>query len=193
MMPGNAFSAYPVTSAFIDPDGRFKPYYYIDWERGPVAFNDATQGLNYQVWVAWVAGSTIYVQRESGGAITPMITGLTNVTDVALAFDQNAAPVIAYADSGVTSLWWYDYSIPGRRTTVFTGATSPRLCLDDKRASQTGNSDILFFYVKPGSIRYVQQRDLYGVERTLAAVPSGTIAAVGMNLNWRMQLVYRLA
>lgn len=190
-LPGGQLSTTPIVSDILSPDGRDRVDFSVDYELGGIALNDPSQGLQYQVWVAYVRDGTIYARPEDGGAETA-ITSDTNITEVSLSFDQNMRPTLAYVANGVTKLYWYDTQIGGPTTTTFAGAFSPFLTLDDKRESQLGTSDLLFFYLRDGSLYYRQQRDRFGVEYQLATgipVSVDRIVRVGMGTNLRLQVV----
>ena len=77
-----------------------------------------------------------------------------NAVWVALAFDQNARPFVAWATvTGNASYNWFDSTIPGFRTSTLTG-TVPRVfaSLDDSRPIMSSLSDILLAYVRAGTL-----------------------------------------
>lgn len=188
-LPQNQLSAVPVPAAYLRPDdhARVNPLY--DYERGGVALNDASQGINGWDWKAWVEEDDILLARAPYDSPTTLITA-AGTTWISLAFDQNMRPALAYMQAGVCKLYWYDTTIPGPTTTTFANCTSPMLCMDDKRQGADPWNDILFVYVRAGSIRYRQQRDRYNTERTLVAVDPGHIVQVGMAQNLRVQIRY---
>jgi hypothetical protein len=100
--------------------------------------------------------------------------------------------VLAYVASGVTKLYWYDTLAAAQVTTIFAGATSPFLSLDDKRPEEGANSDVLFFYVRSGVLYYREQRERYQTERSLATLPVGVtrIVNAGMGRNLRVQIQF---
>jgi len=188
-LPNNQLSATPVPSGYLSPDAHIRVNTLYDYERGGVALNDASEGLLGYDWKVWVEGDDILLARAPYDSPTTLFTAV-GTTWVSLAFDQNMRPNVAYMQAGACKLWWYDTTIPGATTTTFADCASPMLCLDDKRQGADSYNDVLFFYVRAGSIRYRQQRDRYGTERTLTAVPDGTILQVGMAQNLRVQIRY---
>ena len=188
-LPNNQLSATPVPSGYLSPDAHIRVNTLYDYERGGVALNDASEGLLGYDWKVWVEGDDILLARAPYDSPTTLFTA-AGTTWVSLAFDQNMRPNVAYMQAGACKLWWYDTTIPGATTTTFADCASPMLCLDDKRQGADSYNDVLFFYVRAGSIRYRQQRDRYGTERTLIAVPDGTILQVGMAQNLRVQIRY---
>jgi hypothetical protein len=163
-----------------------------DFELGGVALNDSSQGRYTQRWKGWYDSGNIYLNNEADATSILVNSGLSNVLEVSITFDGSMAPVIAYLVGTTTNLYWYDAIIPGYTTLSYSGCTSPMLCYDDKRESETTNSDIMLFYIRNGGIYYRQQRDRFTIEYTLiASVPSGRIMNVGMNLENRLQLTYK--
>lgn len=199
MLPQLRLSSTPVIAEFGDADAMVRGM-ASDFERGGVAIGDPTQGLDVATWEAYVDGDQVKVHTYPGGADTVLFTD-PGVTELRLAFDQNMRPAIAFVSDGLAKLYWYD---PVRQAAVITtipNATSPVLCLDDKRDGQRDFSDILLFYLRgtPDEPRLLMraQRDRYGVEYDLGLVAAGTarLETVGMakNLRLRMRLVGKYA
>lgn len=188
-LPNNQLAATPVPSGYLSPDDHARVNTLYDYERGGVALNDASDGLLGYDWKVWVEGDDILLARAPYDSPTTLFTA-AGTTWVSLAFDQNMRPNVAYMQAGACKLWWYDTTIPGATTTTFADCASPMLCLDDKRQGADSYNDVLFFYVRAGSIRYRQQRDRYTTERDLTAVPDGYILQVGMAQNLRVQIRY---
>lgn len=188
-LPHNQLSAVPYPSGYLHPDDHARVNTLYDYERGGVALNDSSEGINGYDWKAWVEGGDILLARAPYDSPTTLITA-AGTTWISLAFDQNMRPALAYMQAGACKLYWYDTTIPGPTTSTFADCTSPMLCMDDKRQGADQYNDILFFYVRAGSIRYRQQRDRYATERTLVAVPPGYILQVGMAQNLRVQIRY---
>jgi hypothetical protein len=188
-LPHNQLSAVAYPSGYLHPDDHARVNTLYDYERGGVALNDASAGIDGYDWKAWVEGDDILVARAPYDSPTTLITA-AGTTWISLAFDQNMRPALAYMQAGACKLYWYDTTIPGATTSTFADCTSPMLCMDDKRQGADSYNDILFFYVRAGSIRYRQQRDRYVTERTLVAVPAGYILQVGMAQNLRVQIRY---
>lgn len=191
MIPGNGFSTTAQYSAFLSPDDRVRTSLLVDYEMGGVAIGDPSQGLQVQVWEARVNAGTIEARPESGGAWTP-VTSDAGITEIALAFDQNMRPAVAYLASGVAKFYWYDSVAAAYVTTTYAGATSPVVTMDDKRPLQVGLNDVLLFYLRDGRVRHRLQRDRFAVEYDMAATPVGAtrITRWGFNEGRRVQLEF---
>ena len=92
--------------------------------------------------------------------------------------------------------YWYDAQVQDWVITEIADVFSPRLTRDDKREPLVDTSDILLFYLvvvdeENGlvDLRYRQQRERYGVERTLASFSNVLrIGRVGMSGKDRVQI-----
>ena len=195
-LPNDALSVAPVGAALLNPDEKLRSSLLpatllTDYELGGIALNDGSQGMRVQSWMAYLDGNTIYCVPEAGGTPTAILTE-AGITELSLGFTQDMNVVLAYVASGVTKLYWYDFNIPGQTTTIFAGATSPFLSLDDKRPEERAASDVLFFYVRSGVLYYREQRERYQTERSLATLPVGVsrIVNAGMGRNLRVQIQF---
>lgn len=188
MIPAGGLSSTPVPAAFAEQvNSTLQPL--IDYEMGGVALNNPSQGLWVQLWRVRVAGSVVYLGPD-GGTEQQMFVR-PGITEVALAFDQNMQPAIAFVQAGTAWLWWYDSAVPGMVFTQFPGIINPRLTLDDKRPGQIGNSDVILAYLRDGSLYIRQQRDRYQVEKLeSASPPCGGLAAVCMHVGNRLQFAF---
>lgn len=191
MIPDNALSTQPVSAAFIG--GRSYPVKNtVDYESGGVALGDLSQGLLSNVWRARVSPDRSSILLATTGVEEYSVLTDANITEVSFTFDQNMRPVVAYVASSVAKLYWYDSSVPGMVTTVFSGIKTPRVSLDDKRdiAAAGGWSDVIFAYMRGNNLYFRQQRDRFGIEYLLAAgVPSKGIIKFGMNAQNRLQFL----
>jgi hypothetical protein len=197
MIPNAVLSSSPVPSPFVPPRTgvRFsKQAGLTDTHLGGIALGDPSQGISYQLWTAAIVGADIVLSAPSVPAFT-LLAGV-NAAWVALAFDQNAREFVAYADDlGNASYYWYDSTIPGFRTSALAGYI-PRVfaALDDSRPVESGNSDILLAYERAGSLYLRAQRDRYGTEYNLGAIPGiapSTLVQIGMNMKWRFQFAFQ--
>lgn len=191
MLPGNSLSYIPVTGLLHSPDSkRVRPL--IDFERGGIDANDPSLGLLYQDWeFSYTLEGQIIVTSSSGNSHTILAVG--GVTELSGTFDQNMAPVVTFVVDGVIHLNWFDTLTNSRRTDVFGEGHSPRVSLDDKRATQSSRSDVILAYIRNQTLYYRQQRDRYAVERQLKAglSPITRLKNIGMTKNLR--LLFELA
>lgn len=160
----------------------------VDYETGGIALNDPSQGHLVQIWTTVISEDGTQILTSAPSAASSIIFTGTAITEVSLSFDQNMRPVIAFVDSGVAKLDWYNTLIAARETLVLgAGVTNPKVSLDDKRPRFTGTSDVLLLYIRDGNIYYKQQRDRFLTERLLSAGVSGVLLRAGMNSINRFQ------
>jgi hypothetical protein len=165
----------------------------VDFELGGIALSDASQGLQVQDWrVRVVADIQVVIGHEPYASETALFSGV-HITEVALAFDQNMRPCVAFVDSGVAKIYWYD-PVLGMSVIqpIEAGITSVFVTMDDKRTMATllNRNDILMIYNKAGVLYYRQQRERFQTERALALLQdvSGRIKKCGMNTGMRVQI-----
>lgn len=187
MLPNGAISTVPITAPFAWPDSQ-RLTFVEDFEAGGVAVQDTSQGLSAYRWRCFIGQTGIHIQRD--GLADQVWVTVSGVLEVALAFDQNMRPAVAWRlDNGRIYLNWYDTQIAQYVTTDFGLAKNPRLTLDDKRATQIASSDVIFAYMRDGSIYYRMQRDRYQTEYQIASGLNSKIVLrnIGMATNWRLQ------
>lgn len=197
MIPNAILSSTPIPAPFLAPRTgvRFSlASGMTDTHFGGIALADPSQGITYQLWTAAIRGADIALSAPSVPEFT-LLSGV-NATWVALAMDQNAREFVAYADIlGNASYYWFDSTIQAFRTSTLPGVV-PRVfaSLDDSRTAELGNSDIILAYERAGHLFFRAQRDRYGTEYDLGAVPGispSTLVQVGMNLKWRFQFAFQ--
>lgn len=152
------------------------------WEQGGVGLSDTSQGLMSHTWRAWTDSKAIYIQRSD----LPKDTAKTllaspNITELDLTFDQNMRPVLTYVSNDIAKLYWYDTVSQSQVITDFPNVQNPRVSLDDKRAFNTANSDVIFAYINNDQLCCRYQRERYGVEHVLHQLPpNAKLGKIGM-------------
>ena len=188
MLPGNVPSSSNVPGRLLAPDN-IGSSLFVDYERGGADIGNASLGLDVLDWQCKYDPSTGDVMINPVGELDAIYLNIPGASEMAFAFDQNMRPVLAYMVGLTGRLRWYDTVAASFVVTEFVGIRSPRLALDDKRASQLASSDVIFAYINAnGDLCYRQQRDRYEVERVLhsGVDPSNRIVAIGMSSNLRM-------
>lgn len=188
MIPGGTLSGSPSPGEFIERvNSPLAPL--VDYEMGGVGLNDPSQGLWVQLWRARYADGRVYLGPDGGAEQTVLIR--PGITELALAFDQNMNPVLAFVQEGAAWLRWFDTSVGQIVFTQIPGATNPRLTLDDKRAVEIINSDVILAYLRGGALYYRQQRDRYDIEHLLSSnPPCGGLASIAMSNGSRLQFAF---
>lgn len=188
MLPGDGIpSSVDISGRFLKTDAR-RTGRLEDWERGGVAVNDASQGLDVHDWRINVEPNGDVRLTPDGGAGTVLFS-TADISEIALAFDQNMRPAVGYVQDGMLKLRWYDTTVSAYRVVEFFQAKNPKLTLDDKRRSRSGEADIIFAYVRNRALYYRQQRDRFEVEYLLQdnLAPDEKLVNIGMSRNWRLQ------
>ena len=152
------------------------------WEQGGVGLSDTSQGLVSHTWRAWTDSKAIYIQRSDLPKDTAKtLLAAPNITELDLTFDQNMRPVLAYVSGGVAKLYWYDTVSKSQTITEFPNVQNPRVSLDDKRAFNAANSDVIFAYINNDQLCCRYQRERYGIEHVLHQLPPKTqLVKIGM-------------
>lgn len=190
--PSDVLVVDDTPSPFLYPDNLTHPL-TEDYEYGGLGLNDPSQGLRYRVWKAWIEDGTIIWVAPLDDLISKVdvLTGLTNVTEVSLAFDQNMRPFLAFVENGISKLYWYDSFIGGVVTTSFSGAIDPKLSTDDKRsiATETNTNDVILFYIRTKALYWRIQRERFLIEHHVADLPFGEnkLLKIGMDRENRFQ------
>lgn len=195
MIPEDRMSTQVIQANWIPPDERNRDLDQ-DYEAGPIALNDTSQGLSYQPWeLTWdFATGDFTVTPETTGSPVIGVTNAPAVTQCSLAFDQNGHVTIAYTSNNQAYLYWYDTDAAGWVTTPLAfGTITPTLTLDDKRTTQTNASDILLWYTleqEDGTYNLYkrEQRERFLTPQLMATGVPPYIYKCGMHVGYRVQL-----
>ncbi|UYA98668.1 tail fiber protein [Xanthomonas phage vB_Xar_IVIA-DoCa4] len=169
---------------WVEQQGRrTKPM--IDFELGGASLNSSSDNLQAYLWTAESDGSIVTVYREGVDPVT--VLSDSNITQIALAFDQTMRPHIAYMAGGACKFFWFDTIANAMSTMTIPGATTPRLCMDEKRAVYATQSDVLLSYKKGTDVMLRAQRERFQTEHTIATGIEGDLVIFGMNNQNRLQ------
>ena len=195
-IPNNSLSSVLLTAHFLEPDDR-ENFLLMDLELGGVGLNDPSQGLRVQTWTLRYFPASGDMVIDAPNSLPTILFTRSNITEISLAFDQNMNAFVAFVESGDAKFWWFDTQVS---MTVFTnlpaGSLTPRCCLDDKRETQTGSSDIILAYALNAKLYFRQQRDRYTIQYLLQdpfvdptfGLPA-VLKRVGMNKVNRLQFL----
>jgi len=144
-IPDDRLSTELVEANILDPDSRNRDL-NEDYESGPIAVNDTSEGIKYQAWKLSFSGGDFIITPEVSGLPVTVLSGQDS-EQCSLAFDQNARPSIAWVTAaGQAKLYWYDtVAADFVITDLEAGITGIMLSLDDKRPMQVSASDILLW------------------------------------------------
>jgi hypothetical protein len=191
MLPDQVLSTRAVPASFLAPRNRKKEP-LEDWERGGVAIQDPTQGLQVYHWRGRYIDGAIVL--DVPGVVEPVsVLEIADVTEFQFTFDQNMQPAIAYVVNDQTAHWyWFDTTVPGFVTDQLPeGSITPRCTLDDKRdaaGTRAAVSDIILTYLRDGVLYFRAQRERYEDEHELETDLEGyELGQFGMNRGLRLQ------
>ncbi|WP_313319597.1 phage tail protein [Stenotrophomonas sp.] len=170
-----------------------------DWELAGKYLNDPSEGLRVKVWavkgVRNADTGSIDVLVSAPGGVSPteasrVLFSGADITQLALAFDQNMSPFVAYTQGDSAKIYWYDPLVPGMAvTTLPAGSYDLRCCMDERRAFNVANSDIVLSYIRDGNLCVRYQRDRYANEivRRAGVGTSARLVSMAMNRGGRIQ------
>ena len=195
-IPQGRLSTTPVPGIILPPDSR-QFHALINYEKGPVAVENTTEGLLYQDWtLTWDPGTgKVWLTPETTGSAVDFQT-IADIKHITFAFDQNGRVSLAYSTSVSSFLYWYDTALGVTVTTdLGSDVRIPALFLDDKRDRQSKVNDMLLWYTKltgvdTYSLYMKRQRDRFLNEYLMDTdLPAGNIENIGMSDEIRVQIV----
>lgn len=203
-LPENTLSTIALPAPFVGARAIPTTSQTVDYENGGIAIQDASKGINFQSWRGFVENDMIYLEAPTVPKVLVYVG--TNITELSISFDRNMNYCLAFVEDGLPKLRWYNTTVTGMVTTELDpNIKNPRICHDDKRDSQTENSDIILAYLRDGRLYVRYQRDRYTIEydptidlpveertafRTKVAEALGLIK-IGMNSGYRVQFMFR--
>lgn len=187
-------SSTPVVGAVRAPDNMPKRP-LVDYELGGVALSDNSMGTTYQTWRAWFDRPLGGVFIEAPNTPPIKIFEQSDIEWLSFCFDQNMRWSATYTLTNNKSyLRWYDSAQGGYSITELQeNVISPFLTLDDKRATQSGNSDIVLAYIKEQKVCLRVQRERFQIVHIWAEkIPKDWIIRnFGMSNKMRLQMEIR--
>lgn len=192
-IPDNRLSTDPFAADYVDPDGRVTNI-NEDWEAGPIAIGDTTEGRKYQAWHLTFDSGDFTITPEDTGAPVVLLSGEDSV-QCSFTFDQNGRPSLTWIDSaGNGYAYWYDTAGAGdyAKTIFQTPTTSVAMTMDDKRTNQIQSCDMILFYTYEEAGRHLlfcrYQRDRFDTPYPLKDPAWPYLHKCGMNVGLRVQL-----
>jgi hypothetical protein len=152
-VPQNKLSDPFVTTDYMYPDDQPRTTLNEDWENGPLAVLDTSEGAQYQAWKITYEGGDFILTPQTTGPPVIALEGIDSI-QCSFCFDQNANYTITWESADNQGhLYWYDTAEAQYVTTDFaTPIWGLALTLDDKRRLQTGESDMVLWYTLPGPV-----------------------------------------
>lgn len=196
MIPQDRFSTTFVDGVYIPPEDRFRATLLVDYEGGPIAITDTSEGINFQPWtLSYDIGGQITLTPETVGAPVVVLT-VPGCSQVSFCFDQNGRPSVTYIIGADAYLYWYDSYLASFTTDVFPNIHSAMLSMDDKREMQNGVNDMLWWYTKlTGAAEYTlyhrRQRDRFQNEIIMKVGCLPYVSRAGMHRGLRGKIATR--
>lgn len=203
MLPNERIAEKAYISGFSVPVKSAAPADKLqDWEMGGTFIQVPDDGLLVKLWhlkaVFNADLDTVEVILEAPGGVTPSDASVVlfsgpEITEVALAFDQNMNPFVAYIDGTDAKIYWYDpLESDMVHTTLPSGCYDLRACLDEHREFALADSDILLSYINGGNLCIRYQRERYEDEHILKAGVGGEAHLIYMQRNKGFRVQWRL-
>lgn len=198
MIPDRVLSTEAHYRPFARPVRGYMEYLQ-DYELAGYAIRDGTKGMMVRVWTVYVVQNSQVWVKAQGVAPSMLFDRGVNILELALAFDNNMNPVVAFREGAVGTVgnsyrWWFDSTDSTQKfTALAAGVRSLRACVDDHRPSESGSSDVVVTYIRGQNLCATYQRERYAVEDVLASSigPNAEIVDVSMNnvarLQWHMK------
>ena len=185
----NKLSDPAVPGAFLGAGSAHMLSRVHDFIDGPIAQQDPSMGLDYQQWKAYVKDSNVWLTAGNQSPSILLPSPDNSITDISIAFSQNADLHYVWVDSGVARFRYYDTLAGSMQTmTLPEGTRTPRVTLDDKRPVQSGRSDVILSYLDAeGRLYFRMQRDRFGIEYLLDEGPYISLERLYMNEWYRLQ------
>lgn len=177
---------------FLDPDSRLRTL-NEDYEIGPIAVEDMSEGSRYQTWrLSFSAGAFTITPEITGGPVV-ILTGQTSQY-CSFCFDKNGHVYIFWVDdSDLCHFYWYDSVSETNVITDYPLAFHGMVYLDDKRDMQSGTSDVLLVYTQANGLQYdfyhERQRDRFNTPILLASDVPPYVRQTGMHAELRGQFL----
>lgn len=189
-IPENKLSSINLPAPLVEPKG-FNPDSLIsEYERGGIAIEDASEGMDYQDWQVTINGQDIVVTGQTTLESVIVFTAIGIVTEVSLAFDQLMHIFITFVEDDIAQFYWYNPISEANEFFILPANTiSPRCTLDDHRYTQVPASDIIIAYTTNNNLCFRMQRDRYTIEYLLTTGIT-RLKRIGMGTNNRLQFMF---
>ena len=172
-----------------------------DYCRGGVAVNDASAGLDIQVWKGSLnsnGSATVAAEMTGYNEAVPINRGATfagiDAKNLSVAFDNNMQPCATVMQGRDCLFYWYDATVSRYTTLVLTNCRDAVARTDDVRIHSLLIRDIILSYVREDNMLcFRMSRDRYQIEYPLATIHEyQRLYQAGMNekLRFQWQLVW---
>lgn len=183
MLPNNILSSSAVPADFMSPQ---RSNQLVDYEYGASTLQNPETGMDAVLWKCFYDDG--FIKFSHLDQIQIMLA-VDNVTALSFAFDLNMNPLITYCTEKHCYLWWYDATQAKQVTTnLGTEISFPQLSLDERRAVESSNADVIFAYIKNNKLYIRIQRERFQIEHELTQAKR--LVQIGMMKNNRFGFAY---
>lgn len=168
MFANDKISPDSVKSAFL-PWFEGERDFKADICRGGLGFNDASAGLDIQLWRGELEldGRVMFADEASNFTNKRHVLTVLNANELTVSFDNNMQPVASFIKDNAAKLYWYDGTISAFRVESLPNARSPMVRMDDVRDGQSTNRDLIWSYIRANYVWFRKSRDRFLVEYPL--------------------------
>lgn len=174
--------AFAAAGNFLPPKDAPRSNLRQDYTLGGVGLFDASEGPRYQAWQCAYFDGAIQVRPVAGSSTWLTLRTIANISEVSLTFDARQWPVVAYVQSGVSFVSYFNM-VAWVDIALGSGAITPMVAQDGASDAATALLDAVVVYLRGGFLcaRYGSQN--YGVEHQLIVAPpaSSRVQRVGMS------------
>ncbi len=136
--------------------------------------------------------ATVRVFVEAQGVAPTLLFSAPGITEIALSFDQNMNPFVAYTQGADAKFYWYDSTVPGMiHSQLPSGCRTLRCTMDERRVGFSADSDILLCYIRSGNFCIRYQRERYQTEHVLRSGVGASCELVSMARNTGSRVQWR--
>lgn len=195
MIPFNSLSPAPIAGDFLPPRS-YDTVRTRSRERGGVDVQDISQGNDYQDWEAYWDPDSLSIKLRSLGNAREytLVSGLVDIEALSFCFNSNLDWNLVYKETDEDWRFTYYSTTAQQRVTEMLApdVVTPKLFLDIKTITMTGEADAILTYVRGTSLCYRQQRDRFEIEHVLkTGLRSGSeIRRFGMSTTNRLQWLF---
>lgn len=175
------FSKAPCPSDFLLP---YQKEALKDYEYGGEKLNYPPQSY-LTVWKAFYENGI----QLSNGTTRYMVLDISMPEEIAISFDLNMRPIIAYILDGICFFNWYDAEASKQVTSKMGSNYSfINLSLDDSRKALSASSDVIFSYIRNNMLCMRIQRERFLIEHPITKAKA--LVQAGMMKNYRFGFTY---
>jgi hypothetical protein len=191
-------STTTIPDDYLVPDGSERDW-LEDFEKGPIALEDTSEGIDYQTWhLEWHSSNGDFTVTPDDTGVPIVVLNAAGVEQCSFAFDNNGRISIAYITNTTEGhLYWYSTLDGDFIVTDFQEPISGiMLSNDDKRQTQTNINDIIMWAVQlqPAGnyhLYTLEQRTRYTVRHLMQENTFPYVYKCGMHDRLRGQVTLR--